>query len=411
MKHIKLRILIISWATSFLLLVSFAVILNIALPKHFEKNAKEALKYEMEYVKSFNISQENENVEAADYVGTFLSGNICFIDLSDSGTTKTSEATDAAANYKASEQNAEKELLDYCDKNKTEFEKIYTLRTDNGFYVYAKYEDYFYIDEGKTPTLMYIDIQPFVEYINTIEKFLVLLFLAVGTRTSVIGLNLGKKIEKSQETQRTFFQNSSHELKTPLMAIEGYAEAIKEGVMEGEPAAEVILQESDRMTHLVEELLSISKIDAKQLSLTLNVTDVREILYDCIRMVEPIDRKRSLKITPMFCEQPVNINCDETQLTKALLNIIVNGIRHCETAVKITCGIVGKDAVIMVEDDGDGLDEKDISHIFDRFYTGRNGNTGIGLALASEIVKLHGGSITAKNGLFGAVFEIRIPLQ
>ena len=80
----------------------------------------------------------------------------------------------------------------------------------------------------------------------------------------LLGFRFGRDIEKEAERQQTFFQNASHELKTPLMAIQGYAEGIQAGVMDAGGAAEVILKESDRMTELVDELLDISKIDMGQ---------------------------------------------------------------------------------------------------------------------------------------------------
>ncbi len=103
----------------------------------------------------------------------------------------------------------------------------------------------------------------------------------------LLGFRFGRDIEKEAERQQTFFQNASHELKTPLMAIQGYAEGIQAGVMDTASAAEVILAESDRMTELVDELLDISKIDMGRQPLALSEMDVRELLYDSIRAVEP----------------------------------------------------------------------------------------------------------------------------
>ena len=105
--------------------------------------------------------------------------------------------------------------------------------------------------------------------------------------------------------QQTFFQNASHELKTPLMAIQGYAEGIQAGVMDTASAAEVILEESDRMTELVEELLDISKIDMGRQQLALSETDIRELLYDSIRAVEPTAAASGITIVPDFPEEPV----------------------------------------------------------------------------------------------------------
>ena len=100
---------------------------------------------------------------------------------------------------------------------------------------------------------------------------------------SIIGYRLGVKIEESQKTQRRFFQNSSHELKTPLMAIQGYAEGIEMDVVDPQNAAGIIMEETERMTGLVEEILSISKIDSRHFKLDLVKLDIKEVLYDCFR--------------------------------------------------------------------------------------------------------------------------------
>ena len=135
--------------------------------------------------------------------------------------------------------------------------------------------------------IMYIDIGPITRYIVTLNWAFFGVLLAISSVMCLLGFRFGRDIEKEAERQQTFFQNASHELKTPLMAIQGYAEGIQAGVMDTASAAEVILEESDRMTELVEELLDISKIDMGRQQLALSETDIRELLYDSIRAVEP----------------------------------------------------------------------------------------------------------------------------
>ena len=221
----------------------------------------------------------------------------------------------------------------------------------------------------------------------------------------------GRDIEKEAERQQTFFQNASHELKTPLMAIQGYAEGIQAGVMDTGSAAEVILAESDRMTELVDELLDISKIDMGRQQLALSEMDVRELLYDSIRAVEPIVAGGGITITPDFPEEPVMVSCDDTRLRRAVTNILSNGVRYARSQLRLTCRADKRHVTIRIQDDGDGIAAEDLPHIFDRFYMGKNGKSGIGLALAKEIIHLHKGTIRAYNGDGGAVFEISIPVS
>ena len=403
MKHIKLRILSIIWLSVLLIFATFVGVLNLIIPSHFEKEAVTALQYEMEYIdKSMNDDDTDD-----DYVGTFLSGNIRFIDFFDEGYEVSAATKNTDTNSSA--QNDENEIRDRCDINKMTEGDIIIINTDRGYYVLVKYHDAFRDDGSYQSTIMYINIQPIVNYTRSLNWIFAAVFGAVIIVMSVIGYNLGKKIEEDHDANHKFFQNSSHELKTPLMAIQGYAEGIQQGVVDIPSSAEIIIHESEKIADMIDGMLSISKIDAHQLVLNLATADLREILYDCIRSVEPIQQKKNIQITPLFTDLPVLVKCDEIQLSKVFVNVLINGIRHCRSTVIISCNVEGKEAVVKVKDDGNGIAEGDFEHLFDRFYSGVNGNTGIGLALSQEILNLHNGKITAYNEI-GAVFEIHLPL-
>ena len=255
---------------------------------------------------------------------------------------------------------------------------------------------------------MYIDIGPITRYIVMLNWAFFGVLLAISSVMCLLGFRFGRDIEKEAERQQTFFQNASHELKTPLMAIQGYAEGIQAGVMDTGSAAEVILQESDRMTELVEELLDISKMDMGQQQLAFSEMDIRELLYDSIRTVEPA--AAGIAIAPDFPEEPVMVSCDDTRLRRAVINILSNGVRYARSELRLTCRVDKRQVTIRIQDDGDGIAEADLPHIFDRFYMGRSGKSGIGLALTKEIIHLHKGTIRAYNGDSGAVFEITLPV-
>ena len=258
---------------------------------------------------------------------------------------------------------------------------------------------------------MYIDIGPITRYIVTLNWAFFAVLLAISSVMCLLGFRFGRDIEKEAERQQTFFQNASHELKTPLMAIQGYAEGIQAGVMDTASAAEVILTESDRMTELVEELLDISKIDMGRQQLTLSETDIRELLYDSIRAVEPAAAASGITIAPDFPEEPVMVKCDDTQMRRAVTNILTNGLRYAHSQLCLTCRADRRQVTIRIQDDGDGIAEGDLPHIFERFYMGKSGKSGIGLALTREIIHLHKGTIRAYNGDTGAVFEISFPVS
>ena len=169
--------------------------------------------------------------------------------------------------------------------------------------------------------------------------------------------------------------------------------------------------ESDRMTELVDELLDISKIDMGRQLLAFSEMDIRELLYDSIRAVESAAAASGITIAPDFSEEPIMVKCDDTQMRRAVTNILTNGVRYARSELRLTCRAYRRQVTIQIQDDGDGIAEEDLPHIFDRFYMGKSGKSGIGLALTKEIIHLHKGTIRAYNGDTGAVFEISIPVS
>ena len=304
-----------------------------------------------------------------------------------------------------------KKLLEYCKGRDLSLNQCYTFKTDRHHLIFMSVQEE--QDDWETPYayIMYIDIGPITRYIVTLNWAFFAVLLAISSVMCLLGFRFGRDIEKEAERQQTFFQNASHELKTPLMAIQGYAEGIQAGVMDAGGAAEVILAESDRMTELVEELLDISKIDMGRQRPTLSETDIRELLYDSIRAVEPTVVSSGITIVPDFPEEPVMVSCDDTRLRRAVTNILSNGVRYARSELRLTCRADKRHVTIRIQDDGDGIAEADLPHIFDRFYMGKSGKSGIGLALTKEIVHLHKGTIRAYNGDSGAVFEISIPVS
>ena len=105
------------------------------------------------------------------------------------------------------------------------------------------------------------------------------------------------------------------------------------------------------------------------------------------------------------------VSCDDTRLRRAVTNILSNGVRYACSQLRLTCRADKRHVTIRIQDDGDGIAAEDLPHIFDRFYMGKSGKSGIGLALTKEIIHLHKGTIRAYNGDSGAVFEISIPVS
>ena len=402
MKNIKLRIVYLILGSALLLFALFVLAVNVIIPSHFVTEAKKALRSEAEYQnRTVPYIYDEPDYDEDWEEGYFFTPSIVFLELEDGYRPNT---------WNRDAYLLEKKLLEYCAGRDITLDQCYTFKTDRHHLIFMSAQENYGDGEEPYSYIMYIDIGPITRYIVTLNWVFFAVLLAISSVMCLLGFRFGRDIEKEAERQQTFFQNASHELKTPLMAIQGYAEGIQAGVMDAGGAADVILEESDRMTELVEELLDISKIDMGRQRLTLSETDIRELLYDGIRAVEPI-AAGGITIVPDFPEEPVMVSCDDTQLRRAVTNILSNGVRYARSELRLTCRADKRHVTIRIQDDGDGIAEEDIPHIFDRFYMGRSGKSGIGLALTKEIIHLHRGTIRAYNGETGAVFEISIPVS
>ncbi len=402
MKNIKLRIVYLILGSALLLFALFVLAVNVIIPSHFVTEAKKALRSEAEYQnRTVPYIYDEPDYDEDWEEGYFFTPSIVFLELEDGYRPNT---------WNRDAYLLEKKLLEYCAGRDITLDQCYTFKTDRHHLIFMSVQEDYGDGEEPYSYIMYIDIGPITRYIVTLNWVFFAVLLAISSVMCLLGFRFGRDIEKEAERQQTFFQNASHELKTPLMAIQGYAEGIQAGVMDTGGAADVILEESDRMTELVEELLDISKIDMGRQRLTLSETDIRELLYDGIRAVEPI-AAGGITIVPDFPEEPVMVSCDDTQLRRAVTNILSNGVRYARSELRLTCRADKRHVTIRIQDDGDGIAEEDIPHIFDRFYMGRSGKSGIGLALTKEIIHLHRGTIRAYNGETGAVFEISIPVS
>ena len=403
MKNIKLRIVYLILGSALLLSALFVLAVNVIIPSHFVNEAKKALLNEAEYQNraipyTYDEPDYDENWEE----GYFFTPSIVFLELEDGYRHNT---------WNRDTYRLEKKLLEYCAGRDIALNQCYTFKADKHHLIFMSVQEDYGDGEEPYSYIMYIDIGPITRYIVTLNWAFFAVLVAISSVMCLLGFRFGRDIEKEAERQQTFFQNASHELKTPLMAIQGYAEGIQAGVMDTASAAEVILAESDRMTELVDELLDISKIDMGRQPLTLSEMDVRELLYDSIRAVESAAAASGITIAPDFSEEPIMVKCDDTQMRRAVTNILTNGLRYARSELRLTCRTEKRHATIRIQDNGDGIAEADLPHIFDRFYMGKSGKSGIGLALTKEIIHLHKGTIRAYNGDGGAVFEITIPVS
>ena len=394
MKHIRRKITLSVLGT---MLFVFAVLLatvNIFIPEYLTAEAQKAILLEDERKELIPLS-DTWNSDGEEH---FLTPSVRYLEV-DGGLTESEHLS-----------KAEYQLREYCKKEKPAAGEFQTLKTGGSRFVFRltrveanEYEDaYSYV--------LYVDIGAVMQYSVYLNAVFFAALAVLSVLVCLFGWKLGGYVERAHESQKWFFQNVSHELKTPMMAVQGCAEGIHTGVLDPVGASGVILEETEQMSELVEELLALSRLESGQANAEFHLTDVRELLYDCLRSTEQPAEQKNLRISLRFDEAPVTVNCDEIQLRRAFTNIITNALRYAKEEIQIECKADRGKAVVRIRDDGEGIAPELLPHIFDRFFSTRKGGAGIGLARVKETVTLHRGNVRAAND-GGAVFEISLPLR
>jgi heavy metal sensor kinase len=228
------------------------------------------------------------------------------------------------------------------------------------------------------------------------------------------------RLENSFEQLRRFTADASHELRTPLTAIRSVGEVSLR--MPGDPIyyRDIIgsmLEETNRLTRLVDSLLTMSRADAGRVQLHLAETDLVDLARESANLLEVLaeEKEQTLRIEG---DEVVTVLADRTILRQALVNLIDNAVKYSPIKGEIRVRVMssGQDALIEVQDNGPGIPPEHQSHIFERFYridkarTRAEGGTGLGLSIAQWAVVAHKGSIDVQSVTgMGSVFHIRLP--
>lgn len=227
---------------------------------------------------------------------------------------------------------------------------------------------------------------------------------------------LAGELEKYNRIQKQFIQNASHELKTPLMSIAGYAEGIRDGVFEGEQAGKglnVIISESARLRNIVTEMTLLAKLDGEENSFRFGAVAIPELIEETVERLNPILVQNGITIETELDandKERLTVRADRDKLLQALINVVGNAARYASQRIRIQVRIQHKQLVIAVVDDGRGIPDKLLPHLFHRFVKGKDGETGLGLAISRAIVERCGGRIAARNiPEGGAEMTMRFP--
>lgn len=219
------------------------------------------------------------------------------------------------------------------------------------------------------------------------------------------------RIIKYDQVQKAFLQNASHEIRTPLMSIQGYAEGIEKSMFDDPVrAAAVINGESRKLAKLLDELLMISRIDNRNYDDSFEAVSIASVLLEYENPLKGLALNNNRELTIIPPQQDIKIRYNDTLFSQLIMNVAGNAFRYSESRVVISTETDDDWCVISIEDDGPGIDPNDLPYLFDRFYKGTGGQTGLGLAIAQTAAEAMGGSISAVNASKGARFCIRLPM-
>ncbi len=222
---------------------------------------------------------------------------------------------------------------------------------------------------------------------------------------------MAKKLAAYYNAQRDFLQNASHELKSPLMSIEGYSEGIiNDMINDPKKGASVIHQESKRLGRIINDLLTLSRIENQNYKDEFRKINLKEMLADFAERIAGAANKENINIKVETGNEDIFVKASEALMSQSVMNVFSNAIRYAQSEVILELSQDRNCAVIKISDDGDGINPKDMPYIFDRFYKGEKGEHGLGLAIAKSAVNSMNGLITAENGEKGAIFKIIIPI-
>ena len=225
---------------------------------------------------------------------------------------------------------------------------------------------------------------------------------------------MAAELDRSRNLERQFLLSVSHDLRTPLTSIRGFAEAIAEGTApDQQRAATVISSEARRLERLVRDLLELAKLDARQFTLRSRPADITEVVTDSADGFLPAARREGLELT-LEATDGLFAMADPERLAQVMANLIENAMKFANGRVDVTVRRAQDSIEIGVGDDGPGIAAEDLPHIFERLYTSdrrptRQIGSGLGLTIVHELVSAMQGSITPETGPHGTTFVVRLP--
>ncbi|WP_426173636.1 PAS domain-containing sensor histidine kinase [Massilia sp. TWR1-2-2] len=231
-------------------------------------------------------------------------------------------------------------------------------------------------------------------------------------------------LRQADRSKDEFLAMLAHELRNPLAPISSGAELLKLGVLSGERAAgtgEVIARQVAHMTHLVNDLLDVSRVTRGLVSITAAPLDLRQVVQESVEQTRPLIDTRGHRLTVALPAEPVWVDGDHTRLVQVMSNLLNNSAKFtaADGDIGVALFVDYAGAVLTVRDNGSGISAQLLPNVFDLFTQGKRaldrsqGGLGLGLALVKKLIELHGGSVVAASAGVGhgSVMTITLPLH
>lgn len=235
-------------------------------------------------------------------------------------------------------------------------------------------------------------------------------------------------LERMEQSRRQLVSNISHDLRTPITLLQGYLEAIRDGVIQ-EPqkldsTIRLMLTKVEGLNGLIQDLFDLSMLEARQVPMTFEHVRLADWLERLVQEYEPEFKEKGIEFAGRSGGESFEkgiARIDEHRMDRVLANLIYNALKHTPQGGRITLSITAEAAQrklrVQVADTGSGIHPSDLPHIFERFYKNdksrhsSSGGSGLGLSIAKEIVETHGGRLSAENAEGGgSLFTIELPL-
>lgn len=230
-------------------------------------------------------------------------------------------------------------------------------------------------------------------------------------------------IRRLERMRSEFVANVSHELKTPIAAVKGFAETLLGGAVKDEETArsflQIIYDESDRLNRLIGDILELSKIESRRVPLMFSPVELESFVAKTVTLLEAEAARKGIGLS-MTVEPGLYVEADEDRLRQIIMNLLSNGINYTPEGgrVSVSAEAAGEDHIrIRISDSGIGIPKKDLPRIFERFYrvdkarSRSSGGTGLGLSIVKHLVELHKGTIAVTSTVgVGTTFTIELPV-